>query len=223
MWLCIGFNHFDGLFGTFPYYVKMIVLTIWLEHVVIHCWALKTVLRLMIFDMLLVYQCWEWSPLLDWPFWWSLDFTLFFAGILSNTLSQRLVDFFVGWQQLRLFWGKKPDKLCVFPEVVTLIHLRKTHGRTSGTQSRDFAQYYRFIQPSSMPVFCVILTTLSTRPVYTRDLHSLFIALADGLALRGPRPSACTVASTVTHVCLRCFYRRIRNKAFSVMAELTSF
>ena len=59
MWLIIGFNYnyFDGLFGTFPYFVKIIFFTIWLENVVTHCWAksVKTVLRLMIFEILLVY------------------------------------------------------------------------------------------------------------------------------------------------------------------------
>ena len=49
MWLIIGFNYFDGLFGTFPYFVKIIFFAIWLEHVVMHCWAksLKTVLLML--------------------------------------------------------------------------------------------------------------------------------------------------------------------------------
>ena len=47
----MGLIYFDGLFGTFPYFVKSIFFTIWLEHVVKHYWAkyLKMVLRLMIY------------------------------------------------------------------------------------------------------------------------------------------------------------------------------
>ena len=73
-----------------------------------------------------------------------------------------------------------------------------------------FAQYCKFIPPSSMPVFCAILTTLSSRPVYTRDPHSLFIAPVDDLALSSTRPSACAEASTKLHM-FKCCCRRIRN------------
>ena len=117
----------------------------------------------------------------------------------------------MGWQLWVYFWAKKLDKLCVFPEVCNADTVDKTYGRINGGHIRDFAQYCKFIQPSYMPVFCVISNTLIARYVYTRDPHSLFIAPADGLALSGTRPSACALASTVTHVCLRCCYRRIRN------------
>ena len=78
--------------------------------------------------------------------------------------------------------------------------VEKTHGRIGGGHSRDFAQYFKFIQPGSMSVFCVTLTTLIARPVYTRDQHSLFIASADGLALSGTMSSACAVAGTKLHM-----------------------
>ena len=46
-----------------------------------------------------------------------VEFRLYvvFDGILSDTLSQRLADFFVGWQQLGLFLGKETKQIvCIF-------------------------------------------------------------------------------------------------------------
>ena len=40
--------------------------------------------------------------------------TLVFAGMFSDTLSQRLIDFFEGWQQLGLFSGKETRQVVCF-------------------------------------------------------------------------------------------------------------
>ena len=171
--------------------MKIIIFTNWLEHVVKHCLAksLKTVLKLMIFlniiglSMLRIITVAVFAIL--------VEFRLYvaFAGIFSDTLSQHLVDFFVGWQQLGLFLGKETRQVvCLSIGCSADTVEKKKHGRIRGGHCCDFEQYLKFIQPSSMPVFC------------TWGAHSLFIAPAYGLALSSTRPSACAVASTKLHM-----------------------
>ena len=108
MWLIIGFGYFDGLFETFPYLWKLFFFTIWLEHVVIHFVAksLKTVLKLMIFWNiigLLMLRIINVAVMAIW-----VEFrALFLAGIFSDTLSQRLGDYFEGWQQWGILLGQE--------------------------------------------------------------------------------------------------------------------
>ena len=122
---------------------------------------------------------------------------MLFAGIFSDTLSQRLVDFIVGWQQLGLFLGKETGQVVCFPEVCYADTVEKTHGRISGGHSRNFAQYCKFIQPSSMPVFSVILTTLIVLPYIhgTRTRSSLRLQMAWPLAVPGHRHAQWRVQS----------------------------
>ena len=200
MWLIIGLTYFDGLFGTFPYFVKSIFFTIWLEHVVTHCWAksLKTVLKLMIFwniiglSMLRIIAVAVLAILVELRL-----YVVFCWNILWYTVAT------FSWFLRRVaaigdyFWTNKLDKLCVFPEVCYADTVEKTHGRISGGHSRDFAQYCKFIQPSSIPVFCVILTTLIVLPYIhgTRTRSSLRLQMAWPLAVPGHRHAQWRVQS----------------------------
>ena len=199
MWLISGFNNFDGLFGTFPYFVKIIFFTTWLEHVVTHCWAksLKTVLKLMIFwniiglSMLRIIAVAVLAILVE----FRLDVVLLEYSLIH--CHNVYLIYAKGGSNWDYFWAKKLDKLCVFPEVCYADTVEKTHGRISGGHSRDFAQYCKFIQPSSMPVFCVILTTLIVLPYIhgNRTRSSLRLQMAWPLAVPGHRHAQWRVQS----------------------------
>ena len=131
-----------------------------------------------------------------------VEFRLYvdFAGIFSDTLSQRLVDFFVGWQQLGLFLGKETRQdVCLSRGLLRWYSWGKPMAELAAVIVGISHNIVSLFNPVPCRYF-VILTTLIARPVYTRDPHSLFIAPADGLVLSGTRPSACAMASTKLHM-----------------------
>ena len=101
-----------------------------------------------------------------------------------------------------LFWAKKLDKLCVFPEVVTLVQLRNSMAEIAAVIVGISHNIVSLFNPGSMLVMCFV-NAFNSEPVYTRDPHSLFIVPADVLAPRNARPSACTMLSLVTRVCVK--------------------
>ena len=202
MWLVIGFNYFDGLFGTFIYFVKIIFFTIWLEHVVMHCWAksLKTVLRLMIFWNVVGLSMLRIITVAVLAIWMEFRLCVVFCWNIIWYTVATFSWFLRRVAAIGIILGQETRQVVCLSRGCNADTVEKIHGRISGGHSRDFAQYCKFIQPCSMSVFFVTLTTLIARPVYTRDPHSLFIVPADGLALSGTTSSAWAVAGTKLHM-----------------------
>ena len=153
--------------------------TIWLEHVVTHCQAksLKTVLRLMIFwniiglSMLRIIAVAGLAFLVEFRLYVVFCWNSLWYTVAAFSWFLRMVA------TIGIIFGQRNWTSCVsFQRFVTLIQLRKTHGRISGGHSRDFAQYCKFIQPSSMPVFCYVNDFNRPARIYTRPALALHCA-----------------------------------------------